>query len=65
MNPLFVRFVVALGATLLVLEGCSLGRERTTRMYVLTFLPGAQAVHSEAATDHRAAIGVGPVGLPK
>ncbi len=66
MNPLLVRLVVvALGASLLVLGGCSFGRERTTKMYVLTSLPGAQAVHSEAATDHGAAIGVGPVELPK
>jgi len=57
--------VILVVVSLLVLSGCSFGgRQRPTRLYVLTALPRADSVPSVPAT-REIAIGVGPVTLPR
>ena len=56
--------LVTLSVYTVVLNGCGSGRQKPTRLYVLTALPRAENMQQTRAADG-VAIGVGPVTLPQ
>ncbi len=58
-RPLLIVFV-----SLIILSGCSFGREHPTRFYGLTMIPPEEATQ-RAVSLRNVAIGVGPVELPQ